>query len=264
MDTISTNRLTLTLVSTTDVDFLTELFSFRDVRLFYVLEQKHLDDIKAYTSFLTEGIAQNRLLFYIIRAQNGTPIGIIGGDIRNQRIGGLGWYVGYAIHPLYRGKGYATEALINFTTYLNRFQFHKIILDISVENEASKAVARKAGFKLNEESRHIDVERLKLSWLFHWEKKIGSDRNAYFSQACGAFRAKEYQQAEVLFQKAIEEKYEGGPCSDAQCYSNMGMACSSYGNYDKAFQCLKKAQSLGLNNPSIERELTWLKRNVGL
>lgn len=33
---------------------------------------------------------------------------------------------------------------------------------------------------------------------------------------------------------------------------------------DKAFQSLKKAQSLGLNNPSIEKELRWLRDNVGL
>jgi hypothetical protein len=42
------------------------------------------------------------------------------------------------------------------------------------------------------------------------------------------------------------------------------MSYSSLGQYNEAFRCLKKAQALGLNNPSIERELLWLKNNVGL
>jgi hypothetical protein len=34
--------------------------------------------------------------------------------------------------------------------------------------------------------------------------------------------------------------------------------------YREAFNALKKAQSLGLNNPSIEKELLWLRNNQGL
>ena len=48
------------------------------------------------------------------------------------------------------------------------------------------------------------------------------------------------------------------PYTDAQIYSNMGMALSSMRLYKDAFYALKKAQSLGLNNPSIEKELNWL------
>ena len=79
-----------------------------------------------------------------------------------------------------------------------------------------------------------------------------------------AFRSKNYREAERCFEKALEEEYNGNPNTDALCYSNMGMACTSYGNYDKAFRCLKMAQSLGLTNPSIEKELRWLRDNVGL
>ena len=34
--------------------------------------------------------------------------------------------------------------------------------------------------------------------------------------------------------------------------------------YDKAFFNLKKAKEMGLRNESIERELLWLKNNIGL
>ena len=42
------------------------------------------------------------------------------------------------------------------------------------------------------------------------------------------------------------------------------MALSSMRMYREAFEALKKAQSLGLTNPSIEKELTWLRINAGL
>ncbi len=111
----------------------------------------------------------------------------------------------------------------------------------------------------------FDPQHMELGILFHWEIMLHSGRDRYFSMACSAFQAKDYQAAERLFQKALEQPYEpGSPNTDALCYSNMGIACSSYRNYHKAFQCLKKAQSLGLTNASIERELLWLKNNVGL
>ena len=111
---------------------------------------------------------------------------------------------------------------------------------------------------------HFDPEHEELDVLYHWEKKLHSQRDDYFSMAISAFRQKQYRDAERLFMNALEEEYEGSPNTDALCYSNMGMACTSYGNYNKAYQCFKKAQSLGLSNPSIERELLWLKTNKGI
>lgn len=82
---------------------------------------------------------------------------------------------------------------------------------------------------------------------------------------CQAYKAKSYQVAEKYFQQALEEEYsQDSPNTDALCYSNMGMACSSYGNYQKAFDCLMKAKSFGLSNASIERELLWLRNNIGI
>lgn len=82
---------------------------------------------------------------------------------------------------------------------------------------------------------------------------------------CQAYEVKDYQVAEKFFLQALEQEYnQGSPNTDALCYSNMGMACSSYGNYQKAFEYLMKAKKLGLSNTSIERELRWLRNNVGI
>lgn len=38
----------------------------------------------------------------------------------------------------------------------------------------------------------------------------------------------------------------------------------SFCQYREAFNALKKARQLGLNNPGIEKELLWLRNNQGL
>jgi hypothetical protein len=80
-----------------------------------------------------------------------------------------------------------------------------------------------------------------------------------------AFREHDYLTALHYYQEALAIPYDPTTSYyDAQIISNMGMAYSSIGNYQIAFQCLKKAQSLGLNNSVIENELLWLKNNVGI
>lgn len=57
---------------------------------------------------------------------------------------------------------------------------------------------------------------------------------------------------------------EGSQLTDAQIYSNLGMAYSSIGEYQKAYSYLRKAISLGLINASIQKELAWLRNNAGI
>ena len=62
--------------------------------------------------------------------------------------------IGYAYGRKYWGNGYASEALIAFKDYLFEKGIHKLIVSHVVENEASKRVIEKAGFKY--EGLHID------------------------------------------------------------------------------------------------------------
>ena len=266
MDNIVTNRLHLTLFNIADTGFLKTLFSFADIRKYYVLRHDHALDITLFANYILNAFQQHKSLNYIVRLQDGTPIGLVGGELYQEHTTGVvAWNVSYAILPSYRRNGYATEAVIAFTEQIKKFNIGKAFLDISDNNEFSKKVAVKAGYKYNKDTAHFDPEHMDLDILFHWEMMLHSSRDAYFSMACSAFQTKKYREAEDLFQKALECPREAGsPNTNALCYSNMGIACSSYGNYQKAFQCLKKAQSLGLTNASIEKELTWLKNNVGL
>lgn len=55
---------------------------------------------------------------------------------------------------------------------------------------------------------------------------------------------------------------DGSRLTDAQIYSNLGMAHSSIGEYRQAYAYLQKAVSLGLRNASILKELIWLRANA--
>ena len=79
------------------------------------------------------------------------------------------------------------------------------------------------------------------------------------------YRQRGYEEAIALFEQALEAPYiPGSPYTDTQIYSNMGMALSSLRRYEEAFHALKRAQRLVLNNPSIEKELKWLRDHAGL
>ncbi len=264
IEPINTERLSLTIVTMPDVLFLEQLFSFTDVKKYYVLRNDHAQDISLFTEYMVNSINNGRSLEYVIRLSDGTPVGLVGGELYREITGEISWNTGYAIHPSYQKKGYASEALVGFTEYIKKFCIAKSFLNISQYNIASQKVAENAGYKYNIDSSHIDSTHMELGILFYWEMELHSNRDYFFSMGCSAYQAKDYLKAEQYFQKALDEEYNQGPNTDALCYSNMGISCSSYGNYQKAFGCLMKAKSLGLSNSSIEKELLWLKNNVGL
>lgn len=265
MESIQSDRLVLRPISMKDASFIGSLFSHTDVRRFYVLRDDHAANLNTFTAYMVNNFSHSSLE-YIMQLRNGTDIGLIGGELTDRGYGIAIWNVAYAVIPAYRNNGYATEGLKAFTNYIRRFYAQVASLDISSLNKASEHVAMKCGYKKDSGTAHIDPQHLEdLSVLYHWELELHSLRNKFFSAAVQAFRKENYQIAIEMFQYALAEPYEeGNPNTDALCYSNMGMAYSSNGDYYKAYECLTKAQSLGLYNPSIERDLQWLKNNIGI
>lgn len=103
------------------------------------------------------------------------------------------------------------------------------------------------------------------NFIINLQQQSGEQRLANFYDAVQFYRQKRYEESVKSFKQALAAPYQSGtPYTDAQIYSNMGMALSSLKRYYEAFQCLKKAQCLGLNNSSIEKELLWLKNNCNL
>lgn len=256
------------IVNPNNVWFVESLFRYEDVKKYYVLREEHAQNIKAFCQYIIAANVQEYSLSYIIYNLLGDEVGFISAEpMMNEFTGMPMWNVGYAVHPTSRNKGLATDALTGLTNYLlNNYSFQHVMLDISVDNKESEAVAKKCGFsKPDDGMGYFDMEHPEVGMRFRWFKQLAGQRTSYFNQAVHYYRQKMYSEAVQTFKTALEKPYQSGtPFTDAQIYSNMGMALSSLGQYRKAFLCLKMAQSLGLNNPSIEKELLWLKNNVGL
>lgn len=251
--------------------FIHELFSDAEVRKFYVLRSDHAADIDSFVQYMIDEIANMVGLDYIIHGEYEQRVGLITAEpMRDSRTGEVMWNVGYAVAPQYRNHGYATAALNGLTNYLlNTFSIQRVSLDISTDNTESEAVARKCGFKQTsspgERIGYFDPDHMEIGMRIRWFKSIESRRVMLFNQASSCYRSKDYFSAIDLYQTAMNEPYpEGTPFTDAQILANMGMAYSSIGEYSRAFSCLKKSQAMGLNNLSIEKELRWLRDNIGL
>ena len=245
-----------------------ELFRHPDVRKFYVLRDDHAANIRSFCQYIIAANVQKAAMNFIIYDNYGNEVGLISAEPMMNRNTNLPmWNVGYAVLPSERRKGYASAALTGLSNYLlQNYSFPQVMLDICIENHESEGVARKCGFtKPNDGRGYFDPEHIELGPRFRWFKQLAGQRTMYFNQAVHCYRQKDYVGAINAFRQALNEPYQPGtPYTDAQIFSNLGMALSSVQQYREAFNALKKAQSLGLNNASIERELLWLRNNKGL
>lgn len=259
---------TLHLLTSSNAWFIEDLFAFADVKKYYVLRNDHVENIRSFCQNAVAANQQGTCINYLIYDNFGNEVGFISAEPQmNQATNMPLWNMGYAVHPSYRDRGFASSAVNGLTNFLlQNFSIQQVMLDISEDNKASEAVAKKCGFtKLKERTGYFDWNHPEVGMRFRWFKQLAGMRTNYFNQAVQFYRMKMYNESVQAFESALSEPYQvGTPYTDAQIYSNMGMALSSLRRYTEAFQSLKKAQSLGLNNPSIEKELAWLKNNIGL
>ena len=100
--------------------------------------------IEGYLTAFTEG---KGITWAIIEKDSNTLIGDFGIwrlDKQNSR-----GEIGYVLHPDFWGKGYMTEALNRLIRYgFNDLNLHSYEANVNIENENSKALLLKFGFKL--------------------------------------------------------------------------------------------------------------------
>lgn len=245
-----------------------ELFRYPDVKKFYVLRDDHAANIRSFCQYIISANIQQAAMNFIIYDNYGHEVGLISAEPMMNRNTNLPmWNVGYAVLPSERRKGFASAAVTGLSNYLlQNYSFPQVMLDLSMDNKPSEKVAEKCSFKVPyPRAGYIDEQHPEVGLRFRWFKQLAGQRTMYFNQAVHYYRQKNYVGAINAFRQALNEPYQPGtPYTDAQIYSNMGMALSSVGQYREAFNALKKAQQLGLNNPSIEKELLWLRNNQGL
>lgn len=255
-------------INHSNIGYIETLFQDADVKKYYVISIEYAANIKSFCHFLLSKEVQEQMFNFIVYTLSGVPIGFISAKPEMNKFSNLPmWNMGYAIASEHRNQGYATDAVRGLTNFLlHNFSIPHVMLDINDDNEASKAVARKCGFKKPSVNMgYIDLERPESGMRMRWFKQLDDSRAMYFNRAAQAYRQKNYADAISAFNDALKEPYQSGtPYTDAQIFANLGMAYSSIRQYAAALDYLKRAKSMGLSNPSIEKELQWLRNNMGI
>lgn len=254
------------------IEFIEELFSHEDIEKFFVLDDDDAADKNVFVHSMATYNTQNRAIDCIIINNQGQYIGLFTCELKRGQDDDIYWAIGYAIHPRYRRQSYATEVLKSYCNLLSKYPVDRIVLDISEDNIYSEKVAIKCGFNKMKAPTgglmgYIDWKHPEIGMRFKWVRSAHElpKRDILSNKALDLARAKQYSEAIKLYLSALDEpEYSMSLWSNAQIYSNLGMCYSSIRQYQTAYNYLKKAQSLGLTNPSIEKELDWLHRNAGL
>jgi RimJ/RimL family protein N-acetyltransferase len=101
------------------------------------------ENARAWIESTHEGWAKGNAEFAITESESDTVAGVIGLFRREDWIA----EIGYWIAAPYRGRGYATRALMLVTDWAFSLGFVRVQLMILPGNDASARVASKAGFK---------------------------------------------------------------------------------------------------------------------
>ena len=258
--------------TTSESSFIMSLFRFEDVRKYYVLRDDHSSNLLSFVDYMASINRENRGLDYIIELQDSTMVGLITAELMRDTRGQIMWNIGYAVHPNYRRKGYAKDALQGLCSFLQNFNIPLAVLDISDNNEVSASLAIKCGFeKMRSQTGgfvgFFDPEHEEVGMRFRWIKNLHSisKRDQLNQEAMASYRMKNYQQAINLYEQSLKEPYSAGsPFSDGQIYANLGMAYSSVRRYRDAYNALMKAYNMGVQNASVLKELNWLRNNAGI
>jgi RimJ/RimL family protein N-acetyltransferase len=276
MERMKFGRYSLCVCSSEDVPevarIIEELFSDPITKRFFVLGDEYSTP-PSFAQSMADVNEQHRGIDCIVRDNDQNNIGLLTCELDRKWQNNVYWSIGVTIHPSYRNRGYATEILKDICMVLAQERFDDALLDISEDDVYMERAAKSAGFTKIEYRQNgyrmgrIDLAHPEIGMHNIWCRKVHElcERDTLCNEALSLARNREYLTAINKYQLALTKavpQYSGW--TDAQIYSNLGMCYSSSRRYHEAFRCLKKAQDLGLNNPSIQQELLWLRNNVGL
>ena len=162
--TIKTSRLTLSSITDKDFDAVIEIFINEEVGKTFMVhifkDEEH--KVKLFERMKQLSILEDRFVYGIFL--DNKLIGLINEVERKN----LQVEVGYVIHPTYKNKGYATEALTASIEELFKIGYTCIKAGAFEENEASMRVMSKSGMVKTDEREQIEY-RGKLHNCIYYE-----------------------------------------------------------------------------------------------
>ena len=167
MREFKTPRLTLSAFRECDAGALMSIFKSDIVKATYMVPDlpTHEDEIKLYESLRNLSLKEDRFVFGIYL--DGELIGLINDcEINNKCI-----EMGYAIHPDYHNRGFATEAFGAVINYLFSQGFEEILAGAFEGNDASMRVMEKCGMKRTKMTAEVEYRGVAHNCIYYSIKK---------------------------------------------------------------------------------------------
>ena len=167
MRELKTPRLTLGVIRECDFDALTAVMKNEEVGKTYMVPElpDHEAEMKLFTRIRELSERDERYVFGIFLGD-----GLIG-MLNDTEICGKTIEVGYALHPDYHGRGYATEALGAVIPYLFAEGFDQILAGAFETNTASTRVMEKCGMKRTKMTAEVEYRGINHKCIYYSIKK---------------------------------------------------------------------------------------------
>lgn len=154
------NRLKFTKISETDTEHLNKIYANKNlVRYFVSGPDKSIDETeKRLKKIINHWDTYNFGDFLVYSLESNCLIGF--GGLHYKEIGGK-VNISYIVLEDYQGKGFGLEISRTLLKYgFEKLKLSEIVAEIDPENEASKCLITKCGFKYNSTINYKGFERL--------------------------------------------------------------------------------------------------------
>jgi RimJ/RimL family protein N-acetyltransferase len=246
-----------------DKEFVLKLCSDEEFKKYFTLG-KYGDDIESFFDTTLNLFAKGMAFPYVIETIDSDPIGMITCQIEMEN-GKVTGYITYSVLPEYRNYGLATEALMNLRNETKETGVEILNLIISTSNKASRRVAEKCGFKCKDPQLELADDTgltMMLTWKYVFAEHI-SKREVMVKKGLEAFTKEECDKALRLYENALKFKCPRRCLyNDGITYIYIGEVYAYQRKFGKALESYKKAKSLGIDNPKVDKEIKWLESNL--
>ncbi|WP_262279331.1 GNAT family N-acetyltransferase [Hallella absiana] len=250
-------------ISDSDLGFISELCEDKDFKHYFTLGRygNNVEDFfKSTLLYNRKGLT---FTYVIENMDDGTPVGMLNCQIKSDNDNVVG-YITYAVLPIYRNYGVATEALSKMKVYAKKCGVDVLSMSISTENKSSMRVAEKCGFKCDKELLKNSLEDNKsimLTWNYVFSEHI-SKRDILGKKGETSLREGRCEIAIRLLNNSLRFKCpKNSDFSDGKIYFLISLVYRELGEYQKALQNALKARDAGYVDKKNEELIEWLREN---
>jgi [ribosomal protein S5]-alanine N-acetyltransferase len=159
-NTLITERLSITLVTADDFEFIFRLLNSKD--WIANIGDRNIDSMDAAKRYIQTILARENFNYFVVRiTASGIPVGIISFIKRDYL---LHFDIGFALLPEFYGCGYAMEAATRVLEECKRAGHQTILATALPSNESSIRLLTKLGFTHERDMMNNDVSVKLFKW----------------------------------------------------------------------------------------------------